>query len=50
MDKEIEPKHLGRIASSVVKWEGRIADELELTEADVATIRTKYPRDLELQS
>ena len=50
MDREIDFKHLGQIATSMVKWEGLIADELELTEADVAAIKTKYPTDLELQS
>ena len=56
LDKEIDSdsggvlKHLGQIAYSLVKWEGRIADELKLTEADVATIKTQYPTDLKLQS
>ena len=44
------PKHLGRIADSLAEWEGKIADELNLTSADVASIRTKYPNDLKLQS
>ena len=56
MDKEIDynsggvPKHLGQIADLLVQWEERIADELELTGADVASIKTKYPRNLKLQS
>ena len=44
------PKHLGQIADSLAEWEGRIADGLNLTPADVASIRTKYPNDLKLQS
>lgn len=55
LDKEIDfcykgvPKHLGRIARSMVEWEGPIADELELTEAEVASINTKHPSKLNLQ-
>ena len=43
-------KHLGQIADSLAEWEGRIADGLNLTRADVASIRRKYPDDLKLQS
>ena len=43
------PKHLGRIADSMAEWEGRISDELGLTKADVASIKTKYPMNLKLQ-
>ena len=43
-------KHLGQIADSMTKWEGRISDELKLTSADVASIHTKHPRNLKLQS
>ena len=56
MDKVIDgdghgvPKHLGRIADSMTEWEGRISDELKLTPADVASIHTKHPRNLKLQS
>ena len=55
LNKEIDfcnngvPKHLGRIADSMYEWEGRIAEELGLTKADVANIKTKYPMDLKLQ-
>ena len=55
LDKEIDfcnkgvPKHLGQIAESMAEWEGRIADELGLTEADVASIKIKYPSNLKLQ-
>jgi hypothetical protein len=44
------PKHLGRIADSMEKWEGRISEELGLTKADVASIKMKYPMDLKLQT
>ena len=56
MDKVIDGdghgvlKHLGQIADSMTEWEGRISDELKLTSADVASIHTKYPRKLKLQS
>ena len=43
-------KHLGQIADSMYEWEGRIAEELELTSADVSAIRTKHPFDLKLQT
>ena len=42
-------KHLGKIADSMSEWEGRIADELGLTSADVATINKKHPNELHLQ-
>jgi GTPase SAR1 family protein len=56
LDREIDfchsevPKHLGHIADSMAEWEGPIADELGLTEADVASIKTKHPANLKLQS
>ena len=43
------PKHLGRIVNSMYEWEGLVADELGLTPADVAAIKTKYPKELKLQ-
>ena len=43
-------KHLGEIADSMPKWEGPVAEQLDLTPADVAAIRKKYPDDLELQT
>ena len=56
LDKEIDsenegvPKHLGRIAEEMYEWEGRIAEELELTSPDVAAIKTKHPFELRLQT
>ena len=42
-------KHLGQIADSMHEWQGCIADELELTPADIAGIKTKHPTELKLQ-
>ena len=41
---------IGRIVKSMYEWEGDVADELGLTVADVASIKTKYRDDLKLQS
>ena len=35
-------KHLGQIADSMDAWEGAISERLDLTQADVAAIKTKY--------
>ena len=43
-------KHLGQIADVMYEWEGRIAEQLELTRADVAAINKKHPNKLELQT
>lgn len=43
------PKHLGQIAESMYEWEGRVADELGLTTADVAKIKEKHDKNKELQ-
>ena len=44
------PKHLGKIADCIYEWEGKIAAELMLTNADVASIKAKYPNNLRLQT
>ena len=44
------PKDLGRIAETMYEWEGRVADNLNLTVADVAAIKVKHPDDLKLQA
>ena len=49
-DNDGVPKHLGQIADSMAEWEGKIAEELGLTEADVADIKTRCPSRLKLQS
>ena len=43
-------KHLGQIADTMYEWEGPIAEQLELTRANVAAIKTKYPGELTLQT
>ena len=43
-------KHLGQIADSMYEWEGAVAEQLELTEADIAAIGTKRPDELRLQT
>ena len=43
------PKHLGLIADSIREWEGRIAEELLLTSAEVETIKEKHKNKLDLQ-
>ena len=43
------PKHLGHIADSMSDWEGRIADELMLTPAEVETIKEKHRNKFNLQ-
>ena len=43
-------KHLGQIADSMFEWEGKIADELGLTFAEVANFRKKYPYSPNLQT
>ena len=42
-------KHLGRIADSITEWEGRIAEELELSDADIESIKQKHQSNLALQ-
>ena len=48
LDGDGVSKHLGQIADSMSEWEGRIADELGLKNADVAAIKNDYPK-LKLQ-
>ena len=60
LDKEIDfeyrdvrgqmiPLHLGRIADSIVEWEGVVADQLGLSGADRSHIREKCSRKPQLQ-
>ena len=44
------PKDLGVIADCMKEWEGKIAEELGLTDTDVAVIKTKFPHQLNLQT
>ena len=50
LNLEVQQKHLGQIADCMAEWEGRIADELGLTFADIAAIKKKHPGELKLQS
>ena len=43
-------KHLGQIADAMYEWEGPIAEQLELTRADVAAIKTEHQNKLRLQT
>ena len=42
--------HLGQIADTMYEWEGPIAEQLGLTRADVAAIKTRHPGELKLQT
>ena len=43
-------KHLGQIADHMYEWEGKIAEHLDLSAADIAQIRVKHPGELKLQA
>ena len=42
-------KHLGRIADHMTEWEGRIAEELDLSDAEITAITKKHRDALHLQ-
>ena len=44
------PLHLGQIADSMYEWEGPVAEQLGLTQADVAAIKMQHPSELRLQT
>ena len=44
------PVHIGQIAEVVREWEGRLSDGLELSPADVRSIKTMHDRDLKGQT
>ena len=48
-NNELGDRELGQIADYMYEWEGRIAEELELTVAEVAGVKTKHPKELKLQ-
>ena len=50
LDTDGVPKHLGQIADIMYEWEGPVAEQLGLTQADVAAIKTKYPNELRLRT
>ena len=43
-------KHLGQVADTMTEWEGKIAEELQLSVADVAAIKAEHPTKLKLQT
>ena len=43
-------KHLGEIADSMSEWEGAAAENLGLTPADISHIKTKFPKEIDLQA
>ena len=49
LDAEVQEKHIGKIADSMSEWEGRIAEELELNGHNIAYIKEKYDKKLNLQ-
>ena len=42
-------KHLGQIADSMDKWEGPVAEELGLSQANIVAIKTAHPNELNQQ-
>ena len=49
VDAEVQEKHIGMIADSMSEREGRIAEELKLNGHDIAYIKEKYDKKLNLQ-
>jgi hypothetical protein len=43
-------KDLGQIANTMYEWEGSVAEQLDLTRAEIAAIKMKHPRQLKLQA
>ena len=50
MKVKISPIHFGKIADEMYEWEGKIAEELKLTQPDIAAIRNRYSEELKLQT
>ena len=53
LDEVLDLEHGGvskQIADAMYEWEGPIAEQLELTRADVAAIKTEHPNKLPLQT
>ena len=50
LDQVLSNGDLGKIADSIYEWEGPIAEQLELSPADVAAIKMKHPGELKLQT
>ena len=45
-----DSKLLEQIADSMCEWEGPVAEQLDLTPADIAAIKAEYPGKLRLQT
>ena len=43
-------RRLGQIADTMYEWEGSVAEQLGLTQADITAIKMKYPGELKLQT
>ena len=43
-------EQIGQIADFMYEWEGSVAERLGLTRAEVASIKERYPKDLNLQT
>ena len=43
-------EQIGQIADFMYEWEGPVAERLGLTRAEVASIKERYPKDLNLQT
>ena len=43
-------RHLGQVADTMYEWEGPVADNLGLHQADLAGIKKAYPGKLNLQA
>lgn len=41
--------HLGKIADAMIEWEGKIAEHLCLTPADINDVKAAHPMRLDLQ-
>ena len=56
LDKMLDFDHdgvqrdLGEIADAMDEWEGKIAEELRLTNVETQRIKDKHPRRLDLQT
>ena len=50
LDQVLSDGSLGKIADSMYEWDGPIADQLELSPADVAAIKMEHPGKLKLQT
>ena len=50
IDQDGISRDIGKIAHEMYEWEELIPEELEMTPADVNSIKTSHPKDLRLQA